>query len=138
MSSSQSPFGRRKHPLVRTFIAGAAALALALLATDLPVRGVSADLVISQVYGGGGNSGAPYKNDFVELFNRGSAAVSLDGLSVQYASATGTGNLGASSTQLAALPASGAGRGGQPSDEAPSRMRTRPSRHSPNSGASSG
>src|SRR5207249_4835668 len=26
-------------------------------------------IVISQVYGGGGNSGAAYKNDFIELFN---------------------------------------------------------------------
>jgi hypothetical protein len=94
MSSIRSLFRRGTHPLIRTLIAGAAALALALLATDLPVRGVSADLVISQVYGGGGNSGAPYKNDFVELFNRGSAPVSLSGLSVQYASATGTGNFG--------------------------------------------
>ncbi|WP_207505429.1 lamin tail domain-containing protein [Telluribacter humicola] len=48
------------------------------------------DVVISQVYGGGGNSGATYKNDFIELYNRGSVAVSLDGWSVQYASATGT------------------------------------------------
>ena len=29
------------------------------------------DVVISQVYGGGGNMGAPYSADFVELFNRG-------------------------------------------------------------------
>ena len=48
------------------------------------------DLRISQVYGGGGNSGAYYANDFVELFNAGSAPVSLAGWSVQYASATGT------------------------------------------------
>jgi MYXO-CTERM domain-containing protein len=45
-------------------------------------------LVVSQVYGGGGNVGATYTNDFVELFNRGSSPVSLDGLSIQYASAT--------------------------------------------------
>src|SRR5262245_28757160 len=64
----------------------------------------SPDLVISQVYGGGGNSGAPFNADFVELFNRGSASRSLDGLSVQYASATGTGNLGANSGQLVVLP----------------------------------
>jgi hypothetical protein len=50
----------------------------------------SANVVISQVYGGGGNSGAQYKNDFIELFNRGSAAVSLSGWSVQYASSTGS------------------------------------------------
>jgi hypothetical protein len=52
--------------------------------------GASADaLVISQVYGGGGNSGASYANDFIELFNDSAAAFDLDGLSVQYASATG-------------------------------------------------
>ena len=49
-------------------------------------------LVISQVYGSGGNSGAPFRNDFVELFNASNAAISLNGFSVQYASATGTGN----------------------------------------------
>ena len=48
------------------------------------------DVVISQVYGGGGNSGATYKNDFVELFNRGTITVSLDGWSIQYASDTGS------------------------------------------------
>ncbi|QLG09888.1 ExeM/NucH family extracellular endonuclease [Deinococcus sp. D7000] len=46
-------------------------------------------LVISQVFGGGGNSGATLKNDFVELFNAGKAAVSTAGKSVQYASKTG-------------------------------------------------
>lgn len=47
-------------------------------------------VVISQVYGGGGNSGAPYRNDFIELFNAGDAPVSLAGMSVQYASSTGS------------------------------------------------
>ncbi|GHF33844.1 hypothetical protein HNQ07_000214 [Deinococcus metalli] len=47
-------------------------------------------LVISQVYGGGGNSGATFNNDFIEIFNAGSAPVNLSGYSVQYASATGT------------------------------------------------
>lgn len=57
-----------------------------------PAQAVSPDVVISQVYGGGGLTGAPYTHDFVELFNRGTSAVSLAGMSVQYASATGTGN----------------------------------------------
>ena len=52
----------------------------------------SAQVVISQVYGGGGNSGAPLQNDYVELFNRGAQAVSLSGKSVQYASNTGSFN----------------------------------------------
>ena len=47
--------------------------------------------MISQVYGGGGNAGATLKNDFIEVFNRGTAAVSLAGWSVQYASSGGTG-----------------------------------------------
>ena len=48
-------------------------------------------VVISQVYGGGGNSTAILKNDFIELYNAGSAAVNLGTWSVQYLSATGTG-----------------------------------------------
>src|SRR2546421_4005442 len=50
----------------------------------------SANVVISQFYGGGGNSGATLKNDFIELFNRDGATVDLAGWSVQYASAAGT------------------------------------------------
>ena len=55
-----------------------------------PAQGASPDVVVSQVYGGGGNSGATYQNDFVELFNRGGAAVDLGGWSIQYATAAGT------------------------------------------------
>jgi len=51
---------------------------------------ISTNIVISQIYGGGGNSGSVYKNDFIELFNLGSTPQSLSGWSVQYASATGT------------------------------------------------
>ena len=63
-------------------------------------RVLSQDVVISQVYGGNGGA---YSHDFVELFNRGASAVSLDGWSIQYASATGTGNFGLNSSQLAPL-----------------------------------
>lgn len=51
----------------------------------------AADVVISEVYGGGGNAGAPLTHDFIELFNRGVTPVSLAGWSVQYQSAAGTG-----------------------------------------------
>ena len=50
----------------------------------------TSEVVISQVYGGGGNSGATLKNDFIELYNRSASPVTLTGWSVQYASATGT------------------------------------------------
>ena len=46
---------------------------------------------ISQVYGGGGLTGAFYQNDFVELFNPSASAINLNGWSVQYNSSTGTG-----------------------------------------------
>ncbi|KTD83459.1 5'-nucleotidase C-terminal domain-containing protein [Paenibacillus etheri] len=45
-------------------------------------------IVISQVYGGGGNNGAEYKNDFVELYNPTEADVDLTGWKVQYSSAS--------------------------------------------------
>ncbi|MDR0626419.1 MAG: lamin tail domain-containing protein, partial [Bifidobacteriaceae bacterium] len=47
-------------------------------------------VVINEVYGGGGNNNAVYTNDFVELYNKSSAAVPLAGWSLQYASSTGT------------------------------------------------
>jgi hypothetical protein len=50
----------------------------------------STSLVISQVYGGGGNASTVYKNDFIEIFNPTATAVSVTGWSVQYASATGS------------------------------------------------
>ncbi len=63
-------------------------MGLAVIAM-LPAVPLQAQVVISQVYGGGGNAGATLSHDFVELFNRGSAPVSVTGWSVQYASAAG-------------------------------------------------
>lgn len=71
---------------------------LAAAGTMLALAGHAAaasNVVISQVYGGGGNTGAPYQNDFVELLNRSTSPISVTGWSVQYASATGTGNFAA-------------------------------------------
>jgi uncharacterized protein (TIGR03437 family) len=45
-------------------------------------------VVISQIFGGGGNAGAPFRNDFIEIFNGSNTSVNLNGWSVQYASAT--------------------------------------------------
>jgi len=82
------------------------ALVLALVLSAMPMQSaqaISPDIVISQVYGGGGNSGATHTHDFVELFNRGTSTVSLVGWSIQYASATGTGNFGANTGQITPL-----------------------------------
>jgi hypothetical protein len=58
--------------------------------TAAPVLCMGSTVVISQIYGGGGLSGATYTSDFIELHNRGNAAVNLAGWSVQYASAAGS------------------------------------------------
>ncbi len=47
-------------------------------------------VVISEVYGGGGNTGTTLKNDFIELYNPTDAVVSLDGWSVHYMSSSAT------------------------------------------------
>jgi uncharacterized protein len=76
---------------MRRFFAGVA-FVLLLNGLFIPhsVRAISLSIVISQVYGGGGNSGATLRNDFIELFNRGNTTISLAGWSVQYAASTGT------------------------------------------------
>jgi len=53
----------------------------------------STSVVISQIYGGGGNSGATLKNDFIELLNTSASTVDVSTWSIQYASATGTADL---------------------------------------------
>ena len=64
--------------------------ALLLGLGGLACVGANAAVVISQVYGGGGNSGATLKNDFIELFNAGTTAVNMSGWTVHYASSTGS------------------------------------------------
>ncbi|MGI8892439.1 MAG: lamin tail domain-containing protein, partial [Bacteroidia bacterium] len=65
-------------------------LAIISIFTFLPQQSGAQSVVISQVYGGGGNTGATYTHDYVELFNPTLVSISLTGWSVQYASATGT------------------------------------------------
>jgi 5'-nucleotidase len=84
---------RAPLPSPRRIAAGAG---LAVLAAGLtPIAAASANpagtgLVISEVYGGGGNSGATLKNDFIELYNPTSQAISVEGWSVQGRSAANT------------------------------------------------
>ena len=74
-------------------LAGLALAAAILLGGASPgTAAPSSGIVVNEVYGGGGNSGATYTTDFIELRNRGTAAVSLDGWSVQYHSGSATGS----------------------------------------------
>lgn len=50
---------------------------------------LNAQIVINEVYGGGGNSGTTFKNDFVELINNGATSVTLSGAYLQYTSTNG-------------------------------------------------
>jgi uncharacterized protein len=71
----------------------ALAIAGAVLVFAAPASAApSTGLVVNEVYGGGGNSGATFQRDFIEITNRSTAPVSVDGWSVQYhpRSATGT------------------------------------------------
>ncbi|WP_209391199.1 lamin tail domain-containing protein [Chryseobacterium sp. RR2-3-20] len=63
---------------------------------------VTSPVVISQIYGGGGNSGALYKNDFIELYNKSNKPVSLNGYYLYYASSGSFSN--ANNTAFTSLP----------------------------------
>ncbi|WP_222853310.1 lamin tail domain-containing protein [Fodinicola acaciae] len=79
---------------VRATIAGLSVITMAAavgigVAIASPAQATSTDVVINEVYGGGGNTGAPFSRDFVELVNNSGAAVDVSGWSIQYASAAG-------------------------------------------------
>jgi 5'-nucleotidase len=63
-------------------------------------------LVISEVYGGGGNSGATYDADYVELYNPTDAAISVAGDYIHYRSANG-GSGGSPAQLTGSVPAQG-------------------------------
>jgi predicted extracellular nuclease len=90
--------------LATTCLLSAACSAGAPLASVTQAIDINPALVIRQIYGGAGGADALLAHDFVELFNRSQQEVSLAGLSLQYASATGTGAFGASTAQLTELP----------------------------------
>jgi hypothetical protein len=69
-----------RRTLLATLLAGFAASAAA----------APGDVVISQLYAHSNNGGGQWSHDFVELFNRSGAPVSLDGMSLQYQSAGGS------------------------------------------------
>ena len=71
---------------LRLLTAAAALVALASAGNAL----AAGNIVVSQIYGGGGNSGATLTNDYIELFNRGTTTVDLSTWSVQYASSAGS------------------------------------------------
>lgn len=51
---------------------------------------IGGDLVISQIYAGGGTAGATYRNSYIEILNRGNTTISLNNWKFQLGSSTGT------------------------------------------------
>ncbi len=80
---------RSSHPVRQHLRPLCAAIALGLSGL---AQASTNGLVISQIYGGGqATTGSPsFKQDYVEIFNAGSANVSLSGISLQYGAATGS------------------------------------------------
>lgn len=64
-------------------------------------------LTISEVYGGGGNSGSTYSNDFIELYNYGATPIDMSAYALYYASATGTAYTTTNQTILSGTLAAG-------------------------------
>lgn len=87
----------------------AAVVGLSTAVTGLafaPAHAATTDLVINEVYGAGGNAGAVFNADFVELYNPTDDPISLTGLSVQYRSANG-GSGGSPYALTGSVPANG-------------------------------
>lgn len=86
-----TPVRRPIARAVATITVAATALAGAVLVPSVASAAVTPDapVVISEVYGGGGNGGAAFNRDFVELANVSDTDVDLSTYSVQYASAAG-------------------------------------------------
>ncbi len=83
---------RKFRPRVTSAISAASVVALtcvtAAAVLTVPAEAASSGVVINEVYGGGGNSGATLTSDFIELANAGSGPAAVDGWSVQYISAS--------------------------------------------------
>ncbi|MER5864813.1 endonuclease/exonuclease/phosphatase family protein [Kitasatospora sp. NPDC002040] len=84
MTKPTAPRRSRRSLLRAAVLPVVVAGSLVLVPLPSAFAAPSADAVISEVYGGGGNSGATLKNDFIELANKGTGAFGLTGYSVQY------------------------------------------------------
>lgn len=82
-----------KKLLKSKLLSGFLAFTMMLGLVTVPVKKVKAEVatyvVISEIYGGGGNSGSTYKNDFIELYNPTNVDIDLTGWKIQYAAKAG-------------------------------------------------
>ncbi len=60
------------------------------LIVSLLAKSQATHVTISQIYGGGGNTGSLFNNDYVELYNPTNSPIDISNWQIAYASATGT------------------------------------------------
>ena len=84
------PTTRLRRGIVALAAMALAATGLGTLPAAAAVDGTG--LEINEFYGRGGSANQPYTHKFVELYNPTAAAITLAGTSLQYRSATGSGN----------------------------------------------
>lgn len=89
-----TPVSAGSHSATLTLSSTGAESVVKSLSGTATVPPTTPDVIITEVYGGGGNSGATYTNDFFELYNTTESSVEIGGWSIQYYSATGTSSPG--------------------------------------------
>ena len=104
---SHRPALRALRRPVALFAAAATGLLPLLAVSPAGAAPDASDVVISEVYGGGASGGATWQRDYVELHNPTGQPVDLAGTSVQYRSASGTGNPSGVTPLTGTIPAGG-------------------------------
>jgi len=103
-----SPIARRRGRIATLALTTTCALSFGTLVSAPAFAAADGTgVVINEAYLSGGSAGAAFKNKFVELYNPTDADITLDGMSVQYRSATGTGNSNGVVALSGVIPAGG-------------------------------
>ncbi|WP_067197717.1 ExeM/NucH family extracellular endonuclease [Microbacterium sp. XT11] len=106
--SAASSVHRKRGRYGALAVTCAAALSLgSLVAAPAFADTTGTGVVINEAYLSGGSAGAAFKNKFVELYNPTAEPIALDGMSLQYRSATGTGAFNGVAPLSGTIPAHG-------------------------------
>lgn len=103
-----SSIARRRGRIVAVALTTACTMGFgSLVAAPAFAAADGTGVVINEAYLSGGSAGAAFKNKFVELYNPTGSDITLDGMSLQYRSATGTGNSNGVVALSGTIPAGG-------------------------------
>lgn len=103
-----SSIARRRRRIVAVALTTACTMGFgSLIASPAFAAADGTGVVINEAYLSGGSAGAAFTNKFVELYNPTGDDISLEGMSIQYRSATGTGKSNGVVTLSGEIPAGG-------------------------------